>query len=138
MDLQLHYLLGTPTNPREVWELLENQFQKKSWPNVLELRRKLHQIKLEEVGSMNKYIKEMTEIMDELSLIDTPVKKDDRVLYLLASLPDDYGMLVTALSASVAVPGMALVTERLMHEEKKMRAKGGGEIKEKEEALASG
>lgn len=135
---QLHYLLGTPTDPREVWTLLEGQFQKKSWPNVLELRRKLHLIKLAEGGSVQGHIKEMTEILDELSIVDEPVKKKDRVLYLLASLPDAYSMLVTALEASVDVPEMALVTERLLHEEKKMKARTTEkEGKAEEEALAS-
>ena len=52
-------------------------------------------------------------------------------------------MLVTALEANVEVPDMALVTERLLHEERKLSEKRkqleGKEItKEKEEALASG
>lgn len=134
---KLHYLLGTPTDPRVVWTTLEEQFQKKSWPNVLELRRKLHLIKLEEGGSVQGHIKELTEILDELSIVDEPVKKKDRVLYLLASLPDPYSMLVTALEASVEVPEMALVTERLLHEERKLKSRSTEKEGKEEEALAS-
>ena len=41
-------------------------------------------------------------------------------MYLLASLPESYDMLVTALQANVDVSKMEVVTERLLHEERKM------------------
>lgn len=37
----------------------------------------------------------------------------DRIVYLLASLPETYDMLVTAFEAHKAVPDMQVVTERL-------------------------
>ena len=37
----LLYLLGDPEDPVVVWKKLENQYQKKTWANKLELRRKL-------------------------------------------------------------------------------------------------
>ena len=49
----------------------------------------------------------MTEIFDKLSAIDDPVKEED---HILASLPECYNMLVTALEAN---PALAVVTERL-------------------------
>ena len=49
---------------------------------------------------------------------------EDRVVYLLASLPSSYVMLVTALEAqSENVPKWELVTERLRHEELKQKEK---------------
>ena len=45
---------------------------------------------------------------------------EDKVVYLLASLPESLGVLVTALEASSEVPKMDVVTERLLHEEQKM------------------
>lgn len=41
VDPSLLYLLGDPQNPKTVWDTLSNQFQKKSWANKLDLRRKL-------------------------------------------------------------------------------------------------
>ena len=41
-------------------------------------------------------------------------------MYLLASLPESYNVLVTALEASAEVPSLAVVIERLLHEETKM------------------
>lgn len=54
-------------------------------------------------------------------MIGDQVEEEDRVVYLLASLPDSYNMLVTALEASADVPAMEVVTERLLHEERKMK-----------------
>ena len=40
---------------------------------------------------------------------------------MLASLPESYDMLVTALEANADVPKMEVVTERLLHEERKLK-----------------
>lgn len=99
ISTKLHYLLGTPTDPREVWTLLENQFQKRSWPNVLQRRKKLHSLKLSEGGSVQEHLKQLTELMDELSIVDSPIKADNKVMYLLESLPESMSVLVTALES---------------------------------------
>ena len=64
----------------------------------------------------------MTEI---LSLIRDTVEDDDRVVYLLASLPDSYNTLVTALEANTEVSKMEVVTERLLPEQQKLKERGG-------------
>lgn len=67
----------------------------------------------------------MTEIFEALAVIGDAVTEEDRVVHLLASLPDSYDMLVTALEAqSENVPRWELVTERLLHEELKLKEKG--------------
>ena len=70
---------------------------------------------------MQEHIKYMTEVLDELSIVDEPVQEEDRVVYLLASLPDSYSMLVTALEANADVPKLEVVTEHLLHGEKKQK-----------------
>ena len=67
----------------------------------------------------------MTELFEVLAVIGDPVTEEDRAVHLLASLPDSYNMLVTALKAnSEAAPKMEIVTERLLHEEQKMKERG--------------
>ena len=41
----------------------------------------------------------MTEVFNALSVMEAPLSEEDQVIYLLASLPDSFGMLVTALKA---------------------------------------
>ena len=91
---------------------LRENFQKKTWANKLELRRKLYAIRLKEGESVQEHIKRMTEIFEELSVIDDPVS-------------DSFNVLVTALEAnSESVPKMEIITERLLHEEQKLKGKG--------------
>ncbi len=108
---------------RILYSKLRDQFQKKTWANKLELRRKLYTLQLKEGGSVQEHMKAVTELFEALA-----VSEEDQVIHLLASLPDSFGMLVTVLEAnSEAVPNMENVTERLLHEEQKTKDKGGGD-----------
>ena len=127
VDPSFLYLIRDPEDPAIVWEKLANPFQKKTWANKLALRRKLYSLRLRDGDSIQKHIKDMTEIFNELAAIDDPITEEDRVVHLLASLPESYDILVTALEASVEVPKMEIVTERLLHEERKIKEKHGSE-----------
>lgn len=63
----------------------------------------------------------MLEIFDELAFIGDDISEEDRVVHLLASLPDSYNVLVIALEANENVPKMEVVVERITHEEKKIK-----------------
>lgn len=125
VEPSLLYLVGDPEDPAAVWGKLANQFQKRTWANKLELRRNLFSLRLKNGESVQEHIKAMTEIFDGLSVIGDPISEEDRVVHLLASLPDSYNMLVTALEANVEVPKIEVVTERLLHEERKLKERTG-------------
>ena len=46
VEPSLLYLIGDPEDPVEVWKKLLDTFQKKTWANKLELRRKLYTLRL--------------------------------------------------------------------------------------------
>ena len=123
MDPALLYLIGDPKDPTEVWKKLSDQFQKKTWANKLALRRKLYSLRLREGDAVQEPIKEMTELFDELSVVGDPVSEEDCVVYLLASLPESYSMLVTAFEANADVPKIEIITDRLLHEERKQKGR---------------
>lgn len=123
VDPTLLYLIGEPTDPKDVWTKLVDQFQRKTWANKLEMRRKLHSMRMKEGDSVQGHIRQMTEVFNKLSAMDAPMSEEDRVICLLASLPDSFSVMVTALEASVEVPKMDVVTERLLHEERKCKVK---------------
>ena len=117
IEPSLLYLIGDPKEPITVWTKLGDQFQKKTWANKFELRRKLYSLRLKDGDSVQEHVKEMTEIFNGLSVIGDPVSE----VHLLASLPDSFNMIVTALEANPEVPEMEVVTERLLHEGRKLR-----------------
>ncbi|KAK4305130.1 hypothetical protein Pmani_022962 [Petrolisthes manimaculis] len=92
VDPKLLYLLGEPEDPKKVWNKLADQFQKKTWSNKLQLRRRLYALRLKEGGSVQEHIKIITEIFNELSVIGDQMNEEDRVVHLLASLPESYDM----------------------------------------------
>ena len=59
----------------------------------------------------------MIVIFDSLAAVGDPVKEEDCVAHLLASLPDSYSMLVTVLEVNGDVPKKEIVTERVLREE---------------------
>ena len=136
IDTSLLYLLGDPQDPATVWELLSKQFQRRTWANKLRLRKKLFTMRLKEGDSMKEHIKQMTEMFGELAVIADAVSEEDKVVHLLASLPDAYDVLVTALeSGSDNVPPLETVTERLLREEEKFKGRERVEKRQKKYLL---
>ncbi len=119
VDTSLLYLIGDPVDLVVVWKKLADQFEKKTWATRLDLRRKLQSLLLKDGGSAQGHIKAMTEIFDSLSVAGETISEEDRVVYLLASLPQSYNVLVTALEANEDVPKLAVVTECILHQERK-------------------
>ena len=135
VEPELLYLLGDPQDPCEVWEKLAQQFERKTWANKLALRRKLYGLKLKDKEPIQKHVKSMMEIFQQLSIVGDAIEEEDRVVHLLASLPPSYDMLVTALEASAEVPKLETVTERLLHEERNMKEKSHSEKSNEPRAL---
>ena len=85
--------------------------------------KKLHSMRLKDGDPTQKHMKTMTELFDALAVAGETVSDEDRVVYLLASMPDSYNVLVTALEASAEVPKLEAVTERILHQERKAKEK---------------
>ena len=56
------------------------------------------------------------------------IEENDRIFYLLASLPESFNVLVTALEANKAIPKMETVIQRLIHEKHKLKFKNTPEV----------
>jgi len=111
VEPKLLYHLGDPKEPDEVWLKIQNVFQKNTWSNRLRLKKKLYNMKLKPGGSLQAHLKNFIETFDELTVLGDPVAVEDRVINLLASLPENYSTLVTALEAQDSVPTWEAVTQ---------------------------
>ena len=129
IDPKCLYLIGDPQCPIAVWKKVQSVFQKETWANKLRLRKRLYNLKLADSGDMKSHLKEFIEIFDELAVINDAVEAEHKVISLLATLPDSYSTLVTALEASQTVPTWDIVAEKLLHEEHKLKANLSNEDK---------
>ena len=127
VDPSLLYLLEDPTDPSLVWTKLSSIFQKKSWANKLSLKKRLYKLKLRAGDSLQQHLKTFVETFAELAVVGDAAQDEDKVICLLASLPDDYATLVTALEASESVPTWETITERLLHHESKISRKSNAD-----------
>ena len=55
VDPSLLYLIGNPEDPVNVWKKLADQFEKKTWSTRLDLRRKLHSLRLKDGDSAQEH-----------------------------------------------------------------------------------
>ena len=83
---------------------------------------KLHSLRLKDGDSAQEHTKDMTKLFDALSVAGETVSKEGRVVYLLASLPESYSVLVTA---NEDVSKLEVVTEHILHQERKLKDRCG-------------
>ena len=80
----------------------------------------------------------MQEIFDSMAVLEDPVSEKKQVMFILASLPESFQTMVTALAASTEdVPSLSDVKEKLRSEELRQKQIGESEDSGKK-ALASG
>ena len=144
MKPELHYHIGRePEDSVAVWKLLANHFERKTWGNCYELWKRLMSMpRMKEVrdgGSIDKHLKSMQETFDSLAVLEDPVSEKKQVMFILASLPESFQTMVTALAASTEdVPSLADVKEKLRSEELKQKQAGPGHEDDQGKAVAAG
>ena len=109
-------------------EKIQYQLQKKTWKNKLALQRRHHSLQQKDGELVQGYIKAMVKLFNELAIVGDVIQNEDCVIYLLASLPDSFIVLVTALKANEEVPKIKIVTERILHEERKQKEKNNSDL----------
>ena len=70
------YIIGNPEDPVVLWKKLANQYEKKTWARRLDLRRKLHSMKLKKGNSAQVHMKKMIEPFDFLTVAGETVSEE--------------------------------------------------------------
>jgi hypothetical protein len=119
-------LLHDITSGKEAWITLKSYHLAESLANKIRVSKKLFSLKLERGGNVRKHLGEMQKLFNKLSDINKPVKDEDKMALMLASVGSEYEALVTAIEAwPVERLTMAAISERLIQEyEKKAEARG--------------
>ena len=136
LDPELLYLVENIDDPIQVWNKLEKNFQTKSVASKFALRKKLINTKFQDGISIQSHVKIFSETFSNLAAIGDTLENDDKVFYLLCSLPERFDMIVATIENSDSLPDFEVVVQKLMEQDAKQRERCE-EIKSATKALAS-
>lgn len=122
------------TTAKQVWESLKNYHEKSTLTSKVYLLRQICNLKLSETGNMEDHITLMQDLVDKLTALGEEIKDHLFVAMLLSSLPDTYGILITALESRPETElTLSLVKGKLIDEYK--RRKGVPDTEDSSTAL---
>ncbi len=127
----LIYLITECKTPKEIWDTLEQRFERDTIANKLFLKQRFFSLKMKESDHIDEHLRRMKVITDQLAAIKAPIPHDEHLVALLLSLPRSYNTLVTALTAkgdelTLTQLHQALLNEEEKRKQSKSKATGGG------------
>ena len=96
-DQQIH--VRNTTNAKEAWDALKSQFARTSISQIVRLRQKYYSTKFQSGGNMLEHINHVKSLHDQLKEMGANIDDGELAMTLLASLPDEFKPLITALDA---------------------------------------
>ena len=100
LDPELLYLVENIDHPIQLWNKSEKKFQTKSVASKFALRKKLINTKLQDGTSFQSHAKIFSETFSNLTAIGYTLDNDDKLFYLLCSLPEKFDMIVATIENS--------------------------------------
>ena len=111
------YLVTSCEQPGQAWKALRNNFEHDTLVNKLLLKKRYFRLEMKEGTSVEKHLKNMKELTEQLAAIGAPIDEEDQ---LLGSLPKIYSTFVTALQAQETV-SLTYLQQALTQEEQKLQ-----------------
>ncbi|KAF2899952.1 hypothetical protein ILUMI_06234, partial [Ignelater luminosus] len=133
-DSHLEYIKDKHT-ANEMWNALQNTFERKGIRNQLLLRKQLLHLKLEEKGTLNSHFLISDSIVRSLKASGATLEENDIICHLLLILPKSYEMVITAIK-TIGRSDLTLdvVKGKLLDKEIKQKSKTESCIGEKQDA----
>ena len=88
------YLVTSCETPKDAWDALRSHFERNTLANKLFLKKRFFRMEMNEGTTVEKHLRDMKELSDELAAIGAPVTEEDQVVTLLGSLPKSFSTLV--------------------------------------------
>ncbi|KAK9701596.1 hypothetical protein QE152_g30478 [Popillia japonica] len=118
-DSHLEYL-KEKGNAYLMYKNLEDNFKKRGVRRRLFLRRKLSNIKYNEENSLLNHFVELEEIFSQLKNADNELTEEEKINYVLLSMPKSYEAIATAIETVEDIK-LDFVKDRLLGEEEKRK-----------------
>ncbi|KAG8480173.1 hypothetical protein CXB51_024954 [Gossypium anomalum] len=91
------YSVMRETSAKKLWDTLEEKFLTKSLENSFFMKKKLYRFTYAPSMSMNDHVNSFNKILADLLNLDEKYEDEDKVLFLLNSLSNEYDHLTTTL-----------------------------------------
>ncbi len=101
MSTQYLYLITSQTvaTPKEAWDALVGQFECPWLSNKMSLMSQLFGLHKHPEHSLEEHLKVLTDLVEWLAALGSPVEEQDQVVLLLWSLPDEFEAMVVTYMA---------------------------------------
>lgn len=114
---------------KDLWDTLHVQFYQVSKSKVMQLRREL--VKCNRGSSnISEYFNKVKSICDELAAIGEIISDEDKAMYLLFGLGDEYNVFVASVMAKPPTPSFNELRPLLLQHEAMFKAEKGKTKKE--------
>lgn len=90
-------LMKSATTAKQVWEELQQYYEKATLTNEVMLLKQLCLMRYEDDQNMEEHLVQMDNLVDKVTALGLEIPKRLRIVLMLCSLPDSYSSLVTAL-----------------------------------------
>ena len=114
------------TSTAEAWEIL-NVFVRRNTHNRIQIRRQVHEFKMEKGGNALEHLMKFEEICTRMAAIGDNLNQDEQIILLLGSLSDEYDSIVKIIEN---IPNMDMLQakEMIQREYESLQRKESGEI----------
>ena len=149
---QLPHIRKT-TDPAEMWRILQRVHEDAGWANRMTLMRQFVMLRMSPTEPMQEHLNRFNGLHQALKDINVEIPDMLKVTVLLASLPEDYENVITAIESHIEAtatdaagatgaaatgPDFDYVARRLLNEEKRRKLAGAVVPLEESAMLASG
>ena len=116
----LHLVVGHNIDtPKKAWDALVAHFERPSLSNKLTLKSQLFGLKMQPGSSVESHLKFLSDLVEKLAALGSPVPEEDQVCLLLSSMPEEtFGTLKTAYFAKGEVSMSELCEALVAHEQR--------------------
>jgi len=100
--------IGECQTAAETFAVLDGEFQSKTGINRLLLKQKLYTLRLAEEESVDTYLGEIDQILQQLAAVNSKIEEEDAALALLLGLPASWANFKTSICISSEKTGLKL------------------------------
>jgi hypothetical protein len=112
---------------KELWDILEATYKRKSYARKMLLRREIKTLKLGSDEPISMYVARAEDLHKNLTAAGSNMKPEELAFAILAGLPDEYGTLVTILEATSEKMSAKEMLPLLLQTEARLKLQGSSE-----------